>query len=445
MIQINPKRITQSGFLRKRGKVFKTWKKRYFVMNGKTLYYYKKNTDKTPLGEIPLTEKTTVKISNIKKENCFEIQVGKEKTYCVCASTSTERLKWIETIKSIILSLTQPKVTIEDFEIISVLGRGTYGKVQLVKKNGTQNYYAMKSLHKGKLAISKQIEQTIAEKEVFLRTNHPFLVSLKYSFQTDEKLFMILDYVSGGELYFHLKQEKRFSNERVRLYAAEIILAIEYLHKLDIIYRDLKLENILLDSDGHIKITDFGLVKENISEQKDGTRTICGTPEYMAPEILLEIGYSKPVDWWSLGVLMYEMLIGLPPFYSEDMNALYQKILRQPLKFPTDTPELARDLIKKLLIKNPKKRLGSTSDSESIKNHPYFACYDWDKVYNKEIQPTFKPEIKEITDISNFDKEFTKEMGGNSVPEISVIGRVNQKLFDGFTFVGDVEGVGNLK
>ncbi|KAJ5071551.1 non-specific serine/threonine protein kinase [Anaeramoeba ignava] len=446
MSTIDHSQIIKQGFLVKKGAVWKTWKKRWFVIQGKMMYYYKKEKDVTPLGAIPLSEKTTAKIAeNVKKANCFEVDVPGKRTYYICGQSEDDRQKWIETILSTIRASNQPKVSLEDFDIVSVLGRGTYGKVQLVQKKDNGTYYAMKSLHKGRLAISQQVEQTLAEKDVFLRARHPFLVSLHYSFQSDEKLFMILDYANGGELFFHLRKEGKFSNERVRLYAAEIVLALEYLHKLDIVYRDLKLENILLSDDGHIKITDFGLVKTNISEEKNGTKTICGTPEYMAPEVLLEIGYSKSVDWWSLGVLMYEMLVGLPPFYSEDMNVLYQKILRQPLKFPPDVPELARDLIKKLLIRNPKKRIGSSNeDSLPIKSHPYFAIFDWEKVYKKEIEPSFKPEIKEVTDISNFDQEFTKEKGENSVPDVSVMGRISQKAFDGFTFMENVDGLGDL-
>jgi serine/threonine protein kinase len=187
-----------------------------------------------------------------------------------------------------------------------VLGRGGFGKVMQVRKKNTGRVYAMKILHKAKLIESDEVEGTKMEKEVLKRIDHPFIVGLKFSFQTPDKLYLVLDYVAGGELFYHLKREKRFSEERVRYYASELTLALEHLHKLCIVYRDLKPENILLGEDGHVCLTDFGLCKDGLEFGKY-TYTFCGTAEYLAPEVLEGRGHDKAVDWWSLGTLMYEM------------------------------------------------------------------------------------------------------------------------------------------
>jgi len=215
------------------------------------------------------------------------------------------------------------KVGKDDFELLKVIGKGSFGKVMQVKKKDDGQIYAMKVLRKEAIIARKQVDHTRAEKAILQKIEHPFIVKLNYAFQTEDKLYMVLDFVNGGELFFHLKKEGKFSEERVRLYSAEIALALHHLHSRDIVYRDLKPENILIDADAHICITDFGLSKEIISDEV--THTFCGTPEYLAPEVLKGQGHGCPVDWWSLGTLIYEMLTGLPPFYSQNINIMYQK------------------------------------------------------------------------------------------------------------------------
>ena len=213
-----------------------------------------------------------------------------------------------------------------------------------VRKKDDGQIYAMKVLRKEAIIARKQVDHTRAEKAILQKIRHPFIVKLNYAFQTEDKLYMVLDFVNGGELFFHLKNEGKFSEERIRLYAAEISLALNHLHSMDIVYRDLKPENILIDSDGHICITDFGLSKE-ITPEEGATHTFCGTPEYLAPEVLKGQGHGCPVDWWSLGTLIYEMFTGLPPFYSQNINIMYQKILNGELRFPDFMSPDASDLL----------------------------------------------------------------------------------------------------
>eukprot|EP01126_Amoeba_proteus_P060993 TRINITY_DN813_c0_g2_i2.p1 TRINITY_DN813_c0_g2~~TRINITY_DN813_c0_g2_i2.p1 ORF type:complete len:303 (+),score=58.06 TRINITY_DN813_c0_g2_i2:450-1358(+) len=247
-----------------------------------------------------------------------------------------------------------------------------------VREKGTNNIYAMKVMRKENIIAKNQVTHTKDEKSVLQKIKHPFIVNLHYAFQTPEKLYMILDYVNGGELFFHLKKSGRFSENRVRLYAAEISSALIHLHSNGIVYRDLKPENLLLDAQGHIVITDFGLSKEIKSEH--GTHTFCGTPEYLAPEVLTGEGHSFPVDWWSLGTLIYEMLTGLPPFYSEVTSEMYQKIVSGDLVFPQDMSDDICDLLSGLLDRDPDERMGG----EEVMDHPWFECIDWELLDQKK-------------------------------------------------------------
>jgi len=340
-------------------------------------------------------------------------------------------------------SKSNAKITVNDFKILNLLGEGNFGKVYLVQKHDTQNIYAMKMLSKVKLKEANQLEHTITERSVLQHVDHPFLVTLHYAFQTPEKLYMVMDFVSGGELFFHLRKEKKFSEKRARFYASEILLALEKLHSLQIIYRDLKPENLLIDSDGHIKLTDFGLSK--ILRGNARTHTFCGTPEYLAPEIVLQKGHGKPVDYWSLGTLLYEMIVGIPPFYSKDVQEMYRKILHADLVIPDYVSVEGQDLLARLLERNPKRRLGSNGVDE-VKNHPFFSSINWDDILNKRVTPEFKPKIKSDKDTSYFDEEFTRKTvnkdsfpGGNGKLQDNqqLLNQRDQKVFVGFTFNED--------
>ena len=286
------------------------------------------------------------------------------------------------------------KVTVKDFELLKVVGRGNFGKVMQVRKIDTQRIYAMKVLRKDSVIAADAVKHTLSESSVLRRINHPFIVNLKYAFQTKDKLYMILDYLNGGELFFHLSNVDRFPESRAKMYAAEIVLALGYLHENQIVYRDLKPENLLLDMQGHVCVTDFGLVKEGLPYGQL-TYTFCGSPEYLAPEILQAKGYGRAVDWWALGTFLYEMLEGLPPFYDDDISVMNCKILTQPLYFhPDHFSKESKDLLKGLLERDPNKRLGSSREgAEEIKRHPFFRDIDWDMLYHRKVEPEFKPHL----------------------------------------------------
>ena len=226
-------------------------------------------------------------------------------------------------------------ISLEAFHIIKVVGKGSFGKVFLVRHKATRQLYAMKVLKKDHIIKKNQVEHTKTERSVLSYIHHPYIVGLNMAFQTTDRLFFILDYCAGGELFFHLGKVGRFPEDRAKLYAAEITLALEYIHKKGIIYRDLKPENVLLDNDGNVRLTDFGLSKEGVVDHSSGANSFCGTPEYIAPEVLLRQGHGRAVDWWSLGALLFEMICGLPPFYSKNRETMFQKIMTAELNFPS--------------------------------------------------------------------------------------------------------------
>ncbi|WWC62909.1 uncharacterized protein I303_105507 [Kwoniella dejecticola CBS 10117] len=296
-----------------------------------------------------------------------------------------------------------------DFEFLKLIGRGTFGRVFQVRKKDTRRIYAMKVLSKKEIVAKKEVAHTIGERKILQRSLEcPFLVGLKFSFQTDRDLYFVTDYKCGGELFWHLQKEGRFSEDRARFYIAELILALEHLHKYDIVYRDLKPENILLDATGHVALCDFGLSKPDLSDDKL-TNTFCGTTEYLAPEVLLdEKGYGKHVDFWSLGVLLFEMCCGWSPFYAEQTQEMYRLICYGKIRFPKHViDDDGKQFVKGLLNRNPQNRLGARRGTEELKEHPFFKSIDWDLLYKKQITPPFKPIVDSDESVANFDPEFT--------------------------------------
>ncbi|RBR23848.1 uncharacterized protein FIESC28_03317 [Fusarium coffeatum] len=341
----------------------------------------------------------------------------------------------------------------QDFDILKLIGKGTFGQVYQVRKKDTQRIYAMKVLQKKVIVQKKEVAHTVGERNILVRTamsDSPFIVGLKFSFQTPSELYLVTDYMSGGELFWHLQKEGRFDEKRAKFYIAELILAIQHLHHNDIVYRDLKPENILLDANGHIALCDFGLSKANLTKN-DTTNTFCGTTEYLAPEVLLdESGYTKMVDFWSLGVLVFEMCCGWSPFYAEDTQQMYKNIAFGKVRFPRDTlSQEGRNFVKGLLNRNPKHRLGATDDAEELKRHAFFADVDWTLLSKKLITPPFKPKLKSETDVSYFDPEFTTalDQNGSLNERAAALARGYaastplspsvQANFQGFTFVDE--------
>ena len=329
---------------------------------------------------------------------------------------------------------------LDSFKIIKVIGKGSFGKVFLVREHVSGEMFALKVLRKDNIIKRNQVEHTKTERNVLGYVKHPFIVGLNMAFQTADKLYFVLDYCAGGELFFHLGKLGKFPEPRACFYSAEITLAIEHVHKLDIIYRDLKPENVLLDARGHVRLTDFGLSKEGISNSSSGANSFCGTPEYLAPEILNRQGHGRAVDWWSLGALLYEMLTGLPPFYCRDRERLFEKIRRADLNYPRYLSACSQHLLKGLLTRDPKMRLGSgEKDAEDIKGHIFFKSIDWVKLKSGSMEPPWNPQIAGSLDTSQFDREFTSmpifspqslQQLQNGFPN----GVEGENAFEGFTY-----------
>ena len=301
------------------------------------------------------------------------------------------------------------KLTYNDFIPLKLLGRGSFGQVILARLKINNKLYAMKILDKSQLKLKHQEVHTKAERDLMVKINCPFIVNIKSAFQDEKYLYIVSDFMQGGDMYYHMHEAHKLDFERTQFYIAEIVLAIEYLHNNNMVYRDLKPENILLDSKGHIKLTDFGLSKM-LSSSKDKAFTICGTPQYLAPEVFIHKGYDKNVDWWSLGCLIYEMLTGQLPFNIKRGNKINLNIYKQNIKFPRFLDEDSKDLIRKLLIFDPKKRLCSGKNgAEAIKKHPFFEEINWEDFWNRKIIPPFKPDLEDETDLKYFDSQFTNE------------------------------------
>jgi len=291
----------------------------------------------------------------------------------------------------------------------------------------------MKILNKSVIAARGEIEHTRTEKSVLSKIDHPFLARLYYSFQTTDNLYLIMDFINGGELFHHLSQQKRFPEERTKFYSAQIVCGLEYLHSLGIIYRDLKPENLLLSSEGNIVMTDFGLSKEGLQAKDSRTATFCGTPEYLAPEIIKGEDYTKAIDWWSVGTLIYEMMTGLPPFYTEDEENMYHKIMTAELNIPAFFSAELADIIRQFLQRNPQDRL---QDAERIKAHPWFREINWDRLLRLEIEPPFKPKVRNAEDLQNIDKDFLDQDVNEDAPD-GPTAPVGKDDFGGFTYAGN--------
>jgi Protein kinase domain/Protein kinase C terminal domain len=314
-----------------------------------------------------------------------------------------------------------------------VIGKGSFGLVYLARYRKTRELYALKVLFKAQLYEQRQVEHTRAERSVLSVTDHPFVVRLHYAFQTADKLFFVLDYCAGGELFFHMQRLRRLSEAAARFYTAEIALALEHLHQRGIVYRDLKPENVLLDGEGHVKLADFGLSKEGVTSAVEGARTFCGTPEYLAPEVVQQRGHGTAVDWWSLGALLFEFLTGLPPWYTKDRKELYANIVSAPLVIPDDVPSAARDLIASLLVRDPHRRLTGAR----VLRHRFFHGLDLHRLLARELTPPIVPgrARRFSTDTANFDRQFT----AMAVPVDHADASAGaDDAFAGFSFIRDL-------
>lgn len=328
------------------------------------------------------------------------------------------------------------KVGPGDFEIMRVIGKGAFGKVFQVRKKGKSGggggdgIFAMKVMRKDTIIKNNHVDYMRAERDILTKTAHPFIVQLRYSFQTKSKLYLILDFINGGHLFYHLYRQGIFSEDQARVYTAEIVCAVSHLHKNGIVHRDLKPENILMDVDGHVMVTDFGLAKE--IDESSRSNSLCGTTEYMAPEILQSKGHNKNADWWSIGILLYEMLTGQPPFTHPNRKKLQEKIINEKLKLLPRLSSEAHSLLKGLLQKDPLKRLGSgPKGAEEIKTHKWFRTINWKKLETRELEPKFKPDVSGQDCTANFDKCWTAMPLDDSPAPTPTAG----EHFQGYTYV----------
>ncbi|XP_071385984.1 RAC-gamma serine/threonine-protein kinase isoform X3 [Centroberyx affinis] len=403
--------VVKEGWVQKRGEYIKNWRPRYFLLktDGSFIGYKDKPQDADlayPLNNFSVAKCQLMKTERPKPNTfiirCLQWTTVIERTFHV--DSPDERDEWAEAIQMVAESLAKQeeegilcsptsqienvneeemdtsishhkrKVTMNDFDYLKLLGKGTFGKVILVKEKASGTYYAMKILKKEVIIAKDEVAHTLTESRVLKNTRHPFLTSLKYSFQTKDRLCFVMEYVNGGELFFHLSRERVFSEDRTRFYGAEIVSALDYLHSAKIVYRDLK---VLEDND-----------------------------------------YGRAVDWWGLGVVTYEMMCGRLPFYNQDHEKLFELILMEEIKFPRTLSADAKSLLSGLLIKDPNKRLGGgPDDAKEIMRHSFFATIDWQDVYDKKLVPPFMPQVSSETDTRYFDEEFTAQTITITPPE----------------------------
>uniref|UniRef100_A0A8U8C1P5 protein kinase C n=1 Tax=Geospiza parvula TaxID=87175 RepID=A0A8U8C1P5_GEOPR len=329
-------------------------------------------------------------------------------------------------------------VQLEDFHCIAMLGRGHFGKVLLAQYKATGKLYAIKALKKKDIIRRDEIDSLNCEKRIFEVVNssdHPFLVNMFACFQTPHHACFVMEYTPGGDLMMRIHEDV-FPEHMAQFYTACVVLGLQFLHEKKIVYRDLKLDNLLLDAEGFVKIADFGLCKEGIGFG-DRTNTFCGTPEFLAPEVLTDISYTRAVDWWGLGVLIYEMLVGESPFPGDDEEEVFDSIVNDEVRYPRFLSTEALSIIRKLLRKCPERRLGAgEKDAEEIKIQPFFKGIDWNALFARRLKPPFVPTLRDPTDISNFDEEFTSQKPILTPPEeVSVLTRKEQTVFKDFDFV----------
>ncbi|XP_046967715.1 RAC serine/threonine-protein kinase isoform X1 [Vanessa cardui] len=475
MAEAAPGSIVKEGWLLKRGEHIRNWRDRYFILfdNGDLVGFKAKpeRNYRDPLNKFTVRD---CQIMAVDKPRPYVFTIrGLQWTTVIernfAVATEEEREEWVAAIRFVssqlsggagagaaALSAPAPgaldsddqdiaqlgtsfrdprRITLEKFEFVKVLGKGTFGKVVLSREKGTGKLYAMKILKKNLIIQKDEVAHTITENHVLKKTKHPFLTALRYSFQTADRVCFVMEYANGGELFFHLSRVRSFTEERTRFYGAEIVSALGYLHSEGIIYRDLKLENLLLDKDGHIKIADFGLCKVNITYGRT-TKTFCGTPEYLAPEVLEDTDYGPAVDWWGTGVVLYEMVCGRLPFYNRDHDVLFSLILEEEVRFPRALSAPCRALLAALLCKEPARRLGAgPDDAHEIQTHPFFAAINWADLVAKKIPPPFKPQVDSDTDTRYFDSEFTGESVELTPPDgDSGLARIQEEQFPQFSY-----------
>lgn len=420
-MQIDPHSdLCKSGWLKKKSGLM--WKKVYCELHQTELYVRKNDHAQKINTRIPISANTDIKLNEDKKKSISVSNEG-SKTYYFRCSDEDEIVKWFLELRS--ATFHNALLSMDDFDILSVLGRGYFGKVMLVKKKKTQDLFAIKTVHKMRLVQSKKVHTMLAERNIMRKIKHPFIVDLLFAFQSATKFYLGLEYIPGGELFQLIRKQAVLPLPQVRQYIAEVGLALDHLHKVGIVYRDLKPENILINTDGHLKLTDFGLAKDIGNET---TRTFCGTADFLAPEIIEKHAYSFTVDWWALGILTYELLFGRCPFYDENRTKMFSKISLSEPVFPPNADPNVVDFIKKLLTKSPQTR----PTFEDLIDHPFWEGLKMDDVMAKSITPVYIPEITDPSKPIYFDEEFTNE---NAIDSIATPAVGDKNVFRNFSFV----------
>ena len=394
-----------SGILKRKGGFFGLWNICYCEIKDNNFLIFKNQNQELPEKIININFETKI-IPNLENNLRFSIEF-QNGNIIFEAETEEIVMEWILAFKSIFIN--DKTTTMESFNIISVLGRGFYGKVMLCSRKNDGLYFAIKSVRKSLLIKTKKVSSVFNERNILIKIQFPFIVSLCFTFQSPTKFYFGLEFIPGGDLFKYIQIKKKLEIEEIRFYIAQIALTINYLHSKGIIYRDLKPENILLDHLGYIKLVDFGLSKE-ISPQ-NFTSTFCGTSDYLAPEIIKKENYNYSIDWWSLGILTYELFFLKSPFYNENISDLYENILTKNPIYPNDFSNDIIDFINSLLIKDPLKRF----NFNLLKNHKFWNNLNFEKILKKEIQPLYIPIINNNLIYSNFDSNFTKEIPNDSL------------------------------
>jgi serine/threonine protein kinase len=426
-----PLRMSDAGsapltaWLKKKGTRFGFWHRRFCALHDACLTIARDSGPANVERTIYITPATRVDLIEDDKQPRFVVSSGSARPVCLSHESAPLVRAFVHAIRNV--TLTTPGMSMDRFEIVSVLGRGFYGKVMLCRCRDTDSCFAIKAVHKSRLLKSNQTHTIFSERDVLMKCRHPFIVDFAFAFQTDAKLYLGLEYVPGGELFQYLRRRRILPIAEVRLYVAELALALNHLHALGVVYRDLKPENLLLDAQGHIKLTDLGLVKELTT---DSTSTFCGTTEYLAPEIVARRPYGRKVDWWALGVLTYELLIGFTPFHRQNKVRMYEAITSEQPRFRGAFPEHAKSFILMLLEKDPDAR----ADFERVRAHPFLDGMDFEEVLARQVKPAFVPSL-ECVGLENFDRQFTAETAVDSFA--TPISHATDD-FKGFSHVGEV-------
>ena len=424
--------IIKSGTLKKKGGLFGIWNPFYCeVKYGQFVIYRNAETNNIEKN-LPLNSQTVV-LQLEEDPKKFRIDTPGEIIVVLQADDQQEAEEWVHAVKT--QCHKDESSEMDSFNILSVLGRGFYGKVMLVQNKVNNHLYALKTIHKAKLIQSKKVHTVFNEKKSLMSVKHPFIVNLSFTFQTPSKFYLGLEYVPGGELFRYMQMRGKLPIEQVRFYAAEIGIAISYLHKNGIIYRDIKPENILLDEGGHIKLTDFGLSKP--LEAGKTTSTFCGTVDYLAPEVVKKEPYTQMVDWWSYGILIYEMIYNETPFHDENRLKTFINIEKEDPYFPNDVDPIVKDFIMRLLEKDPTKR----QTFDQLRNHKFWNGLNFQDVYMKKISPEYVPTVDNKECPDNFDSAYTIETPCDS---IATPVQQSTNAFSGFSFVGSLSNPNNL-